>query len=260
MKNAVLNKDSTFTSTNVIKEAQEILDKSSINEKFHDLVKKLNKMMIFAGNRYLNIAKKNNHKCGYFEIEDVKQDLCLVLWDVSQKNFNKPLSELLKIGKTAVWRHVLGYVRKANLKKNNGEFGRSGNTLVISDVVNSENDSQGYNIHNDVASHFVHQNTENDIERLEMENLKKEFYSYLVNKDKDQLDIKIFRLIAFPDTEKGFVEGCYKNNSIKKRKHSKVISQTNLAEYLGVSDCFLHHRIKRLSDAYKTFQKEKMFI
>jgi hypothetical protein len=246
----------------VLEAAVEIINRpeeSTILSKFKEIDAKLDKLITYAGNKYVFEMKRTNHKLGYLDVEDIRQELKLIMWGICNKNPNKPIEDLIKISKTMIWRIIAHFFRTSNLRKNRGYHS----------VLYSREDGDAEHSMDDMLQSQVAATRKHDLKDFwcapcnmpELENMdfnfmKLEFLKYLLN-FADATDIRIYKLIAFPETEEDFLNFCYTSNSIKKKRHIKVISQTNIAKYMNVSNCHLHNKIKKLGTLYSAFKKEK---
>jgi len=221
-------------------------------DKFSLIVRKTNNLIHFAGNKFIWYLKtSNNNKLSYITIDDYSQEAKMVLWDILEKNPNKPLIEILKIFKTALWRITSGYLRKSNLKKNLG---------LDVNVATTFSDNEEIAL-SDSFDNLVHQYGENknrdnkSISNIDREEIKEKFSEYLVN-TLDIKDAQIFNLIAHPQDD--FINYCRACCCSKKKKHKDIISQSNIASYLNVSICYVHNRIKKITKAFSEFKESNI--
>ena len=236
--------------------AKKALDKK---EKFDIILNQTENLIKYAGNRFIYFLKTSNYnKFNYIGIDDYTQDVKMMLWMIVESNGDKPIGELLKIFKTALWRITADYFRRSYLKKN---AGRAINQIVEREEGGSES-----------IENFIHKQTktieeasanEDDFQsvfdRLDLETAKEAFSKY-INRCRlvDKNDKTIFDLLAYPKPD--FIDFCYKNNYSKKKKHHNILNQSNIARYMNVSISYIHNRLKKLALLYKKFIKEEKYV
>jgi hypothetical protein len=87
-----------------------------IDLKYKMVDEQLSGLITWIARRFLFVVKEQHHKFNFQDIDDVRQDMKLALWDIVNQYWDRPETELLKVGKTVVWRWALYHVRMAHLK------------------------------------------------------------------------------------------------------------------------------------------------
>jgi len=217
-------------------------------DKFSLIVRKTAGLIKFAGNKFIYYLKtSNNNKLSYITIDDYSQEAKMMLWNIIEKNPDKPLIEIYKIFKTALWRITICYFRKSRLKKNLGADITIPSKVGDDDTVYDESfDAIIYKCGGNRSG------SNNSLDNIDRDDLKEKFSEYVVN-SLDVEDAQIFNLIAHPQED--FLKYCYSCCYSKKKKHKDVISQSNIASYLKVSISHVHNRIKKLTKAFAEFKE-----
>jgi len=217
-------------------------------DKFSLIIRKTKNLITFAGNKFIYyVATSNNNKLSYITIDDYSQDAKMMLWNIIESNPDKPLVEILKIFKTALWRITICYFRKSRLKKNFGSGIIYNNREHDGDTIDT-----GDSLDNMAYHHGTKRVADNYVYDLDKDEIKEKFSEYVVN-NLDVEDAQIFNLIAHPQND--FLQYCYSCCYSKKKKHKDIISQSNIASYLKVPISYVHNRIKKITKAFSEFKE-----
>ena len=214
-----------------------------VSLKFKMVNEQLDGLMTWIARRFLFVVKEQNHKFNFQEIDDIRQDMKLALWDIVNQYWDRPEGELLKVGKTVLWRWVSYHIRMAHLKKNSGVM------VLLSHFENPD----------DVLDNWAwkHRAPNNGwIEQNDLAYLKDEFYAYLQVHTHNNMEVHIFKLVAFPEQEPEFIKFCDELLAKKKRRSRSTVTQSSIAKYLGVNHCSVYNCLKHLQQSYTKFQEE----
>jgi hypothetical protein len=94
------------------------------------------------------------------------------------------------------------------------------------------------------------------VNNQDMKYLKDQFYEYLQSHQNLDMEVHVFKLVAFPEQEPEFVKYCDEQATIRKRKSKNPINQASIARYLGVNHCNVYNCLKHLQKIFQKFQEE----